>query len=77
MNNASLRRRINLPEKDNLDSYLRHFAKEEAFYFKAPTLDRPANSACQAVRFRPRRRPGTTYFDAERPAKERRLKLLG
>lgn len=65
-----------MPDKDNLDSYLKHFAKEEAFYFKPPVLERPASSAGQAIRFRPRRRTGTPLLDAERSTNERRLKSV-
>jgi len=65
-----------LSHKDTLDSYLRLFVKEEAFCFKAPTVERPVTSASQAIRFRPRRRRDNVYFEAERDPRERRLKVV-
>jgi len=61
-----------LPKKDNLDSYLSLFAKEEAFFFKLPAIERPTTSVCEAIQFRPRRRLNAVAPESTRGSRSRR-----
>jgi hypothetical protein len=65
-----------LTKKDNLDSYLRLFAKEEAFFFKLPAHERPTTSVCEAIQFRPRRRLNTAAPEAPRVIRGRFWKRI-
>jgi hypothetical protein len=63
----SIKWSILLSDLTNLEEFLRLFVKEEAFFFKPPTIQGPVTSVRQVIQFQPKPRGGDTKA-VRRPA---------